>query len=116
MVKVRQYHPQDDADQVDIHAWVAEFIQRHAIAENEAAAFIHACAFASDALTQEFDPDTLWSPAAGCLQTGLEMVKFSPSSLLIRRLSSQPYCTVLFAKAAYLWTKYAASSVVRLPV
>jgi len=75
MVKVRQYHPQDDADQVDIHAWVAEFIQRHAIAENEAAAFIHACAFASDALTQEFDPDTLWSPAAGCLQTGLEMAE-----------------------------------------
>ena len=62
MVKVRQYHPQDDADQVDIHAWVAEFIQRHAIAENEAAAFIHACAFASDAL-EGLTPDDAASNA-----------------------------------------------------
>ena len=36
MVKVRQQHPQDDADQVDIQRWTNELIQRHEMAESDA--------------------------------------------------------------------------------
>ena len=75
MVKVRQHHPQDDADQVDIQRWIDELIQRHSMAEGDAQLLFHACSFASQALTEEFDPERLWSSATGCLQTGLEMAE-----------------------------------------
>jgi len=75
MVKVRQQHPQDDADQIDIQRWTDELIQRHAMAESDAQLLLHACRFTRQALTEEFDPERLWNSATGCLQTGLEMAE-----------------------------------------
>ena len=41
MVKVREHHPRDDADQVDIQRWVDELIQRHAMAQSDAQMLLH---------------------------------------------------------------------------
>jgi GTP pyrophosphokinase len=75
MVKVRQQHPQDDADQVDIQRWTNELIQRHEMAESDAKLLLHASEFTRRALTDEFDPERLWNSATGCLNTGLEMAE-----------------------------------------
>jgi len=75
MVKVRQQHPQDDADQVDIQRWTDELIQRHEMAESDAKLLLHASEFTRRALTDEFDPERLWNSATGCLNTGLEMAE-----------------------------------------
>jgi GTP pyrophosphokinase len=75
MVKVRQHHPQDDADQVDIQRWIDELVQRHSITESDARLLLHACTFTRQALTDDFDPERLWDSATGCLQTGLEMAE-----------------------------------------
>jgi len=75
MVKVRQQHPQDDADQVDIQRWTNELIQRHEMAESDAKLLLHVSEFTRRALTDEFDPERLWSSATGCLNTGLEMAE-----------------------------------------
>lgn len=75
MVKVREHHPQDEVDQIDIQAWVATLIERYPIEADAAADITHACEFASDALKQDFDPDKLWSDAAGCFKTALEMAE-----------------------------------------
>ncbi|MDC0589259.1 GTP diphosphokinase [Porticoccaceae bacterium] len=75
MVKVRQQHPQDDADQVDIQRWTNELIQRHEMAESDAKLLLHASEFPRRALTDEFDPERLWNSATGCLNTGLEMAE-----------------------------------------
>jgi GTP pyrophosphokinase len=75
MVKVRQHHPQDDPDQVDIQRWVGELIERHTRAAGDAEALLQACTFTRQALTEEFDPERLWNSATGCLQTGLEMAE-----------------------------------------
>ena len=66
MVKVRQQHPQDDADQVDIQRWTNELIQRHEMAESDAKLLLHASEFTRRALTDEFDPERLWNSATGC--------------------------------------------------
>ena len=73
MVKVREHHPQDDTDQVDTQRWVTELVERHTRAESDAQTLLHTCEFTRLALTEEFDPERLWSSATGCLQTGLEM-------------------------------------------
>ena len=75
MVKVRQQHPQDDADQVDIQRWTNELIQRHEMAESDAKLLLHVSEFTRRALTDEFDPERLWNSATGCLNTGLEMAE-----------------------------------------
>jgi GTP pyrophosphokinase len=75
MVKVRQQHPQDDADQVDIQRWTDELIQRHEMAESDAKLLLHVSEFTRRALTDEFDPERLWNSATGCLNTGLEMAE-----------------------------------------
>lgn len=75
MVKVRQQHPQDDADQVDIQRWTDELIQRHEMAESDAKLLLHASEFTRRAITDEFDPERLWNSATGCLNTGLEMAE-----------------------------------------
>ena len=75
MVNVRQHHPRDDADQVDIQRWIDELIQRHAMAQSDGQLLLQACTFTSQALTEEFDPERLWDSATGCLQTGLEMAE-----------------------------------------
>ena len=75
MVKIRQQHPQEEADQIDIQAWVASLIQRYPIQPEAAEDITQACLFASDALKQDFDPDKLWSDAVGCFQTALEMAE-----------------------------------------
>ena len=75
MVKVRQQHPQEEADQTDIQAWVASLIQRYPIPPDAAEDITQACIFASDALKQDFDPDKLWNNAVGCFQTALEMAE-----------------------------------------
>ena len=75
MVKVRQQHPQDDADQVDIQRWTDELTQRHEMAESDAKLLLHASEFTRRALTDEFDPERLWNSATGCLNTGLEMAE-----------------------------------------
>lgn len=75
MVKVREHHPQDDADQVDIHTWVAELVQRYSIAENDSKALVKACNFANQARSEDFDPERLWNSKTGCFQTGLEMAE-----------------------------------------
>ena len=80
MVKVRQHHPQEEAEQIDIQAWVESLIQGYTFEsiDVEASAtedITHACVFASDALKQDFDPDKLWSNAVGCFQTALEMAE-----------------------------------------
>ena len=75
MVNVRQHHPRDDADQVDLQRWIDELIRRHAMAESDAQLLLHACIFTRHALTDEFDPERLWNSATGCLQTGLEMAE-----------------------------------------
>ena len=75
MVKVREHHPQDDTDQVDTQRWVTELVERHTRAESDAQTLLHTCEFTRLALTEEFDPERLWSSATGCLQTGLEMAE-----------------------------------------
>lgn len=75
MVKVREHHPQDDADQVDIHAWVAELVQRYSIAADDSQALVKACNFANQARSEDFDPERLWNSDTGCFQTGLEMAE-----------------------------------------
>ena len=75
MVKVREHHPQEEGDQIDIQAWVASLIQRYPIQPSAAEHITQACVFASDALKQDFDPDKLWSSAVGCFQTALEMAE-----------------------------------------
>ena len=75
MVKVREHHPQDDTDQIDIQRWVTELVERHTRAESDTQTLLHTCEFTRLALTEEFDPERLWSSAAGCLQTGLEMAE-----------------------------------------
>jgi GTP pyrophosphokinase len=75
MVKVREQHPQDDADQVDLQHWVSDLVQRHKMSESDPQALLHACEFTQRALSQEFDPERLWDSATGCLQTGLEMAE-----------------------------------------
>ena len=75
MVKVREHHPQDDTDQVDTQLWVTELVERHTRAESDTQTLLHTCEFTRLALTEEFDPERLWSSATGCLQTGLEMAE-----------------------------------------
>ena len=75
MVKIRQQHPQEEADQIDIQAWVVSLIQRYPIPPDAAEDITQACIFASDALKQDFDPDKLWNNAVGCFQTALEMAE-----------------------------------------
>jgi len=75
MVKVREHHPQDDTDQVDTQRWVTELVERHTRAESDTQTLLHTCEFTRLALTEEFDPERLWSSATGCLQTGLEMAE-----------------------------------------
>jgi GTP pyrophosphokinase len=75
MVKVREHHPQEEADQIDIQAWVATLIERYPIDSSAAEDITHACNFASQALQQDSDPDRLWNDAAGCFQTALEMAE-----------------------------------------
>ena len=75
MVKVREHHPQEEADKIDIQAWVEGLVQGYPIDPSAAEKITHACTFASDALKQDFDPDKLWSNAGGCFQTALEMAE-----------------------------------------
>jgi GTP pyrophosphokinase len=75
MVKVREHHPQEEADKIDIQAWVEGLVQGYPIDPSAAEKITHACTFASDALKQDFDPDKLWSNADGCFQTALEMAE-----------------------------------------
>ena len=75
MVKVREHHPQNDTDQVDTQLWVTELVERHTRAESDTQTLLHTCEFTRLALTEEFDPERLWSSATGCLQTGLEMAE-----------------------------------------
>ena len=75
MVKVREHHPQEEADKIDIQAWVEGLVQGYPIDPSAAEKIIHACTFASDAVQQDFDPDKLWSNADGCFQTALEMAE-----------------------------------------
>ena len=80
MVKVRQHHPQEEAEKIDIQAWVESLIQGYTFESSDVEAsaaedITHACVFASDALKQDFDPDKLWSNAVGCFQTALEMAE-----------------------------------------
>ena len=75
MVKVRQHHPQETDDQVDIGTWVADLVQCHAATESDTQSLINACTFARQALTEDFDPERLWGSDTGSLQTGLEMAE-----------------------------------------
>jgi len=75
MVNVRQHHPRDDANQVDIQRWVDELIQRHAMAQSDAQILLHTCTFTRQALSEELDPERLWDSVTACLQTGLEMAE-----------------------------------------
>lgn len=75
MVKVRQHHPQETDDQVDIGTWVADLVQCHAVTESDTQSLINACTFARQALTEDFDPERLWGSDTGSLQTGLEMAE-----------------------------------------
>ena len=75
MVKVREHHPQDDADQVDIQAWVAQLVQHYFIAADDSQALVNACNFANQARSEDFDPERLWNSETDCFQTGLEMAE-----------------------------------------
>ena len=77
MVKVRQHHPQEADDQVDIGTWVADLVQCHAVTESDTQSLINACTFARQALTEDFDPERLWVPTPGAFKRALKWPKFS---------------------------------------
>ena len=75
MVKVRESHPLNEVDEIDIPKWVASLVKRYSVPESEAPFMEHAANFARDALREEYDPENIWTSDVSCFHTGLEMAE-----------------------------------------